>query len=1202
MGFFDRFRKKKEPEMPSASGEAGEEIRPARSPTPEGEDPFSERVIAKLEAEGLTLNWRYGYKLANRYEVKRVCAGGQAVVFIVEDVIEMGKRYAAKSLKAYFRKPQTEAEWDGWKQSANDYLNECNIWVSLGKHRHIVQAEYLEKIEGVPLVMSEFIDGGGLDDWLKKGPLDVATALEYTIQACIGMEYANKKGVVVHRDIKPGNILVTREGVAKINDFGIARAIASVGAIRPEADRGATLDMGSLVVSRGIGTPCYMAPEQFDKSLLNLQRYPVVPLGLEADIYAFGVVLYEMITGKRVIELESGREIEIQREAFKVASRLKINPGYAYCFLKAIRATPPSPSRNERLNTIIFRCLRKEPSKRFHSFSELRGELMRIYSEETGREFRAVDEPAYEPNWRNKGKTCWILGQEKESLECYDKALEQNPAYTTVWLERGLVSAEAGDLAGFGLCLEIIPYFKPSMETEVQQYKEGVLNESHIRPRDIKFLGRLTSEHAIPEEVWNWVSNNIEQESADPFRELNPVIAKLLEKLEDENSSNRFDAVMALGKLADRSTVPAFIKALNDKYWLIREKAAETLGELGDRSAVPALIEALKDEEYCVRREAREALVKLADKSAVPAVIKALKEDYCVERGAGEAFGRPGERLALSTLMKALKEDRSQKAWDAFGKLVDRLALPALIEAIKKIDYSRGQEAEEALGELGDRTAMPTLIETLKDKDISVRYQAVLALKKLGDRSAVPALIETLKDKNPMVRERAAEVLVKWGDRSAEQALIKAFKSKKWYVRSAVAEALGKLGGETAVPLLIQALKDENVYVQTDAAEALGKLGSRAAVPALIEALKKDALKHEDYFVKTQAAKALGKLGDRSAVPALIEALKDKDSSMRRWTAEALGKLGDRSAAPALIETLKLEEREHAIHILTALRWLCSQPDCLELSETKDKLKEHSAFEWNKRGSELTAQSEYDKALECFEKAVEIDPDWEVPKKARDDCLKNVDEGRVQPAIGQLEEAVPSTIETQKAKLEGGECVEWLRKGTALFNLGKYTEALECYDRAAEIDSESSDAWYCKGITLNRLSKYEEAIESFDRAVKINPKDKLSWYNMGYALTKLGKHEWAKQCFDRVLDLDPRDADAWYSRGHNLAMLGRYLEAMQCYDKALKVNPRYAYAWAGKGVILHQLGKRKEAIKCFRKALEIDPSLRENLGDLLTEE
>ena len=73
-----------------------------------GDDPFSQKVVSKLEDEGLTIKWRYGYKLANRYEVGRIHSGGMGIVWIVEDLFDNRKPYAAKSVKPFFRKPATD--------------------------------------------------------------------------------------------------------------------------------------------------------------------------------------------------------------------------------------------------------------------------------------------------------------------------------------------------------------------------------------------------------------------------------------------------------------------------------------------------------------------------------------------------------------------------------------------------------------------------------------------------------------------------------------------------------------------------------------------------------------------------------------------------------------------------------------------------------------------------------------------------------------------------------------------------------------------------------------------------------------------------------------------------------------------------------------------------------------------------------------
>jgi len=338
-----------------------------------GEDPFSQKVVAKLEDEGLTIKWRYGYKLANRYEVRRIHSGGMGIVWIVEDLFDNRKPYAAKSVKPFFRKPLTDIEWKRRERSIQRFLEECKIWVDLERHRHIVYAEFLEKIEDTPLVMSEYIEGGDLTKWIKKGPLPIETVLDFAIQFCIGMEYANNRGVLVHRDIKPGNIMVTNDGVLKISDFGLTKAIGVAEEIRgdePSFDESPPATE-LISISRGFGTLSYMAPEQFSERLLEHVGHPIYPIDTPTDMFAFGLVLCEMTKGVHPYKQEWDQEI--WNKARKIAPEISTDPryvSYIYCFLKSSKLNLSLPiSTNEALDEIILKCLQKNPNDRYQSFS-----------------------------------------------------------------------------------------------------------------------------------------------------------------------------------------------------------------------------------------------------------------------------------------------------------------------------------------------------------------------------------------------------------------------------------------------------------------------------------------------------------------------------------------------------------------------------------------------------------------------------------------------------------------------------------------------------------------------------------------------------------------------------------------------------------------------------------------------------------------
>ncbi len=126
----------------------------------------------------------------------------------------------------------------------------------------------------------------------------------------------------------------------------------------------------------------------------------------------------------------------------------------------------------------------------------------------------------------------------------------------------------------------------------------------------------------------------------------------------------------------------------------------------------------------------------------------------------------------------------------------------------------------------------------------------------------------------------------------------------------------------------------------------------------------------------------------------------------------------------------------------------------------------------------------------------------------------------------------------------------WRNKGGALYSLGKYDAAIECYDKAIEIDPNDADVWNNKGLALNSLGKYDEAITSYDKAIEIDPNDADVWNNKGLALNSLGKYDEAITSYDKAIEIDPNDADVWNNKGLALNSLGNNEEAKKCYDRS----------------------------------------------------
>ncbi|HKI87202.1 MAG TPA: serine/threonine-protein kinase, partial [Thermoanaerobaculia bacterium] len=215
-------------------------------------------------------------------------AGGMGEVYRATDT-KLEREVAIKVLPAAFTEdPERLARFE----------REAKLLAQL-HHPHIASIFGLEESGGAPALVMELVPGPTLAERLAQGPIPLDEALPIARQIAEALEYAHEHGII-HRDLKPANIKINGEDQVKILDFGLAKAMdtgsgAEVGSGSVDLSHSPTMTLGATVQGMILGTAGYMAPEQARGSAVDKR----------ADIWAFGVVLYEMLTGKRLFQAES---------------------------------------------------------------------------------------------------------------------------------------------------------------------------------------------------------------------------------------------------------------------------------------------------------------------------------------------------------------------------------------------------------------------------------------------------------------------------------------------------------------------------------------------------------------------------------------------------------------------------------------------------------------------------------------------------------------------------------------------------------------------------------------------------------------------------------------------------------------------------------------------------------------------------------
>jgi predicted Ser/Thr protein kinase len=295
--------------------------------------------------------------------LEKLGAGGMGEIYKAQDT-RLNRYVAIKVLS-------TAAKGDPDLRARQRFTQEAQAASALN-HPHIITIHDIVNDGGADFMVMEFVSGKTLVDLIPKGGLTVPQMLKYSVQMADALQAAHTAGIV-HRDFKPGNVMVTESGLVKILDFGLAKLTDRGPLNTVSGTTEATQSMGSPLTVEGsiIGTVSYMSPEQAQGKKVDTR----------SDIFSFGVVLYEMATGSRAFEGDS--------MLTTLSAILRDEPRPVAEF---------APEAPPQLEMVIQRCLRKTPDDRWQTMKDVQMALTALKHEsDSGALYRRMTAPPAHP-------------------------------------------------------------------------------------------------------------------------------------------------------------------------------------------------------------------------------------------------------------------------------------------------------------------------------------------------------------------------------------------------------------------------------------------------------------------------------------------------------------------------------------------------------------------------------------------------------------------------------------------------------------------------------------------------------------------------------------------------------------------------------------------------------------------------------------
>jgi len=1113
--------------------------------------------------------WEAGDLVDQHLKVKEVLKGGMGIVYITND-LSTSTLYALKTIQQQFF-------WD--RNVYNMFVREAEVWVKLEKHPHIVQAHFVKIIGGCPFIYLEYVKGTTLEQILKGDPLPLELCMDFAIQFARGMEYAFTKLGIVHRDIKPSNCMITEEGILKISDFGLAclfskpveeELLQEFSGEKPESN--ARVGAGIRYTATGAfqGTLPYMAPERFlNPTLTNIC----------SDIYAFGVMLYEMVTGTRPIHATDLAGFMIKHTKGEIPEMKSLNP--------------ETPAAIER---IIMKCLARESSDRYQRFGEVEQDLLTVYRKIMKHDYtfneQAVDLTPIE--WTNKGLSLMALGRMDEALQCYEKAIRQDHRLSSAWLAKG------NALYQLELYKDALTAYNKLIEIDNRNL------EGWIR-KGLAFFSLKRFQDALT--------------CYNKALELNPGyeeawLSKGLYYIEFKKPLEGLRCFDEALKINARSQDALFYKG---KVLLDQGKLEEAAAHFDSTLEVnPRRIEV-----WLIRAEIMEQLTRCDEAfSSYEKVLELDTAHHAALVGKARLIIKSGHvqraREILEMLYSTDSEDREVRVllfsvYDSLGwygaaldilKTVIDLKAPDAAEFLMK----KGQILEK-LRDLDEAITCYRLVLSLSPDDQEARFSLENLLDRKDRRDTFLEALFSQKTIYPEVgdpappipdheRSRFRQICGSSRDEGAEKLFSLGINS---FERNDLWMAL-----QYFMKALMKGLENPKGWLW------MGTCLVRLAFPekALTAFGRYLRLMPQSQMVWREVARLhINSRRINLAFESLFSGLKHNIDDLRMWllVIAHLEDMGGGSTARMLAEKA-LEIARHRSERSPATPEGDSEPT-LSPEERQCMV----FFE--------IICGKYDRALEMIDEILKEDPQNLVMKSHR---------GDVQRRRGDLE-AATKTFFTMDRNLP--------KEPSFLFYAGLFhheimneERALFLFEQAISRDESFAEAHVGRALLLYSKGDYQSAIRTLEQIISSNPLSNRALELKAIILAHYNEIEDAQECIDEGLRYNKCDGSLLYNkiilmRRVNAPMediLGLIAHYRSCYpleveilnmqssfyleegiielaerscDEALNLNPNSPGAWNNSGVLYARRLQQRKAIECFDQALQFESGLIEGLNN-----